>query len=395
MKKSLYFYIEPYVYIRGCESGIILINLLDDKAFTFKDIQSIKIGLSLLSSPKRTVKIAEEDLQTPIIIVTNKNFMGDIVSASSQPLQFYSEINEVSGIEAYRKSVIYSKYNIGRFISNCTIFVDMANQDCRDYIKCITGVESIPDNSICRVLSKMDKNDIDLYINKLVDINPNMTLNICGINCHLLDYISEKYPAVTINPILSLRTLKSSPELCDFIRQNKTKYTLLLDLPCDKSDIFIKDMIHSIYVKITNEEDIYDANNLSEIGCQIKSCPVLTSDNIDFIKSLLSISNDDLLNIDNKYRTIKINNLINSNFWGKIYVFPKGKVCYSLASDYIIELNQLYDTYKGDFLNGTFDWTITRNFSNCRFCMFQYLCPSPNHIETYLRMKGLIKMLDD
>ena len=126
---------------------------------------------------------------------------------------------------------------------------------------------------------------------------------------------------------------------------------------------------------------------------KIKSCPVLTSDNIDFIKSLLSISNDDLLNIDNKYRTIKINNLINSNFWGKIYVFPKGKVCYSLASDYIIELNQLYDTYKGDFLNGTFDWTITRNFSNCRFCMFQYLCPSPNHIETYLRMKGLIKCL--
>lgn len=393
MEESLYFYLEPYVYVKKGEKELLIVNLLDDKAIIFKDSASIKIGNLLLSSQYRTIKITENDKNIPIVINAIKNYMGDIVSAMAQPLQFDSEINNLSGIEAYRKATVYSKYNIGGFISNCTMFVDMKNQDSYDYIKCTTGIESTPENAIYNASFKMNEEDIDYYIQELIKINPNIILNICGVNQHLFDYISSNYPSTILNPVISLRTLQLYPDILNRIKKKKLRYTLLLDLSHDNYNCYINDELCSIYVKVTNDKDLYNAYNLSETGCQVKLCPILTSKNKDFIKSLFSISSKELLNIKNKYRTIKINNLINSNFWGNIYLFPQGKVRYSLGCGQLIEFHQLYEKYKNDFLNGSFEWTFIRNFSNCSTCIFQYLCPSPNYIETHLREKNLIKCL--
>lgn len=108
MERSLYFYLEPYVYLKNSKKGLLLINLLDDKAFTFEDSKSIKIGKQLLSSHKRTIQITKDDTQIPIIDSAIRYFMGDTLTAISQPLQFDSEINNVFGKDAYRKSIIYS-----------------------------------------------------------------------------------------------------------------------------------------------------------------------------------------------------------------------------------------------------------------------------------------------
>lgn len=393
MEDSLYFYLEPYVYLKNSNNGLLLVNLLDDKAFIFEDLKSITIGKQLQSSPQKTIQITENDTQIPIIVYAIKNFMGDIVSASTQPLQFYSEINHVSGFDAYMKSIIYSKYDIGRYISNCTIFADMANQDSYDYIKFITGIEQKNKKFDCEFSSNMSAKDLDLYIQQLVAINPDITLNICGINLTLFHHIFSKYQNAPINLIVSLRTLRLYPDILNQIRQKQIRYTLLLDISHDNYDWYINDNLCSINAKVENDTDLDVADKLLEQGHKIKPCPVLTLNNNDFIKSLLSISKDELLDIPNKYRVIKINNLINANFWGHIYLFPKGKVCYSLSRPQFFDLNHLYERYKTDFLNGSFEWTLFRNFSKCKDCIFQYLCPSPDYIEIHLRENNQIECL--
>lgn len=393
MENSLYFYLEPYVYLKNGTKGLLLVNLLDDKAFIFEDAKSIRIGQLLQYSPKRTIQITEDNKQIPVIACAIKNFMGDIIPTISQPLQFDSEINNISGKEGYMKSVIYSKYNIGKYISNCTIFADMTNQDCYDYINFITGIEEGYKKFSYDGQSKMNENDMDLYIKELVAINPNVTLNICGINITLLDYVLNKHPNVTINPVVSLQTIQLYPNILNRIKQKRLRYTLLLNLSHDNYDWNINDNLCSFGVKIANDSDLYVTNKLLDLGLPIKIFPVLTTTNCDFIKSLLSISHEELLSIKNKYRTIKINNLINSNFWGNLYLFPKGKVCYSLDNTHSIEINLLYKRFKSDFLNGSYAWTRSRNFSECSNCMFQYLCPAPNYIETHLRAKKIIKCL--
>lgn len=393
MERSLYFYLEPYVYLKNSKKGLLLINLLDDKAFTFEDSKSIKIGKQLLSSHKRTIQITKDDTQIPIIDSAIRYFMGDTLTAISQPLQFDSEINNVFGKDAYRKSIIYSNYNIGRYLTNCTIFADMANQDCYDYIKLITGIEESYNKGYCDIPSNMNENDIDAYIQELVAINPDIILNICGLNSALLDYILSHFPNVSINPIVSLRALQLNPNMRNLIKEKQLRYTLLLDLSHDNYAWDVNDKLCSVSVKIENNRNLHIANKLIEQGHQINICPVLNSTNSDFIKSLLSISREELLNIKNKYRTLKINNLINSNFWGKLYLFPTGKVCYSLNNIQLLEFNLLYERYKTDFLNGTFEWTLFRNFTKCRDCMFQYLCPAPNYIEINLRENNQIECL--
>lgn len=393
MEYSLYFYLEPYVYLKSSKKGLLIVNLLDDKAFIFEDPKSVTIGHLLQSSSKRTILITEDDKQVPVIVCAIKNFMGDVVPAILHPLQFDSEINNISGNEAYMKSVIYSNYSIGRYISNCTIFADMTNQDSYDYIEFITGIEKIFTKVDYNVSSNMNETDIDLYIQELVAINPDITLNICGVNIMLFDYILNRYPNVLINPVVSLRTLQLCPDILNWIKQKQLRYTLLLDLSYDDYDWDINDGLCSVCVKIANDRDLHVANKLLERGCQVKFRPVLTSKNGDFIKSLLLVSYEELLNIPNKYRTIKINNLINSNFWGNLYLFPKGKVGYSLDYNQLFEFNQLYERYKTDFLKGSFEWTSFRNFTKCKDCMFQYLCPAPNYLEIYLRENNLIECL--
>lgn len=223
MKESLYFFLEPYVYLKADNRGLLLVNLLDDKAFTFEDSKSINIGQALLSSHKKTIRITSNDMQIPIIANAIDNFMGDIVSAKSHPLQFDSEINNLSGIEAYRKSVLYSKYNIGRFISNCTVFADMTDQDCHDYIEYTTGIQST-DNAFLGASSKMNEKDIDCYINGLVSINPNITLNVCGMDFRLFDYISNKFPTAIINPVVSFRTLELYPDKFNYLTERGLRY---------------------------------------------------------------------------------------------------------------------------------------------------------------------------
>ena len=77
MGHSTYFYLEPYVYIASGKNGILLINMLDDNTLIFNDSRSVDIMQRLLSSPKRTVHISEQDKTIPLISDTLKYFMGD------------------------------------------------------------------------------------------------------------------------------------------------------------------------------------------------------------------------------------------------------------------------------------------------------------------------------
>lgn len=393
MKESLYFFLEPYVYLKSSPRGVLLVNLLDDTTLLFEDKASIRIGSFLQSSVKNTIKIKEDDKNIPIIERAITNFMGDIVFANLQPLQFNSEFEHVSGRNAYLKSIIYSKNNIGEYISDCTLFINPGSQDCQDYIRFMTGIDSVDIKQYHNFSFVINEKDIDTYIKELITINPDITFKICGFDIKLLDYILKKYKNILINPIISLRTIRLYPDILSKIKENNLKYTLLLDLFHDNFNYEIFDDLCAVNVKIINDKDMNVALNLLEKGYKIKICPVLNSQNIDFIKSLLTIHKEDLLHLENKYRTIKINNVINSNFWGHLYLFPKGKMCYSLKSDKFFDFNHLYETYKSDFFNGIFEWTSYRNFLKCKDCIFQYLCPAPDYIEIFLRENGLVECL--
>lgn len=395
MGHSTYFYLEPYVYIASGKNGILLINMLDDNTLIFNDSRSVDIMQRLLSSPKRTVHISEQDKTIPLISDTLKYFMGDLISSNIQPLQFESEINNISGIDAYHKSIIYSKYNIGSFISNCTLLVDMNKSDCSEYIAIQSGLSSCAESFQKRYPYAMNKSTIKTYIQGLVSINPNIVVNICGLDIDFLNDIIESFNARNLNIIISATTFNASPEILNTLINTNLSFSVLLNLPIDQINLPSNRNHISILTKITDKNDLEVYLNLLDSDYKVKFFPHLTSENLDFIKSLLNISEDELLGIPQKYQTIKINNLINSNLWGTIYLFSNGNIHYSLINDSnkIITFNNLYDGYKEDLINGTIDWIFNRNYTECKKCMYQRLCPPPNYIEHYLRCNNTLRCL--
>lgn len=142
---------------------------------------------------------------------------------------------------------------------------------------------------------------------------------------------------------------------------------------------------------ITDKKDMEYYESLKEKGYKVEVDPVLTKNNSSFILSLFDWSLDDLKGLKDKYRRIKQNNLINSNIWGRIFVNPKGKIAYSpleICNGACMGGN-FFEFFHKTLIKGDFAWTKIRNYSQCRTCCFQYLCPSPSPIEDYLRENQL------
>ncbi len=394
MENSLYFYLEPYVYMRKGGNGILLVNFLDDSTFTFNDVRSTEIADSLLSTNRRTTVITEEDIYQPLVVCARKNYLGDIVLSKSQPLQFYSEINIVSEKNAYRKSVMYSKHDICSHINKCTIFLNSNHQDCNHYMSVKKGINTATIKSFCKESVEISSKELHYYTDYLYRLNANIRFFFCGIDSSNFFYIVKNIPITNCNFIFSAKTINTAPELQRIIKKYNVDYILILDLSNDDISICDLQAPKEIWAYIQNEEATALYYKLRQDRYNIKPFLNLNFYNTDFIKSTMMFSQSDIFNLKNKYRIIKSNNLINTNYWGQIYIFPNGLFSYSLDGITNLEsFDNFYNDFKQRFFLGNFDWTKIRNYKKCIDCYFKFLCPSPTYIEDLLREQNIIDCL--
>lgn len=373
------------MYLHVGEKSVLMVNLLDDKALELRDFRSKTLALNLLSDSHGTAKIKKEELSLPLVVSSREYFMGDVTRSAFQPLQYYPEINVVQGEKAYRKTLPYTKTNIFSHLSNCTIFADFTHRDSKEYIACSVGEDT------CSLLSSrlMDKklsiNNLYGYVGRLRKINPTMKVYLCGIDLELLNSFSiAKCPNLIL--IFSARTLVAFPQIYDRLVADRVNYILILDLTTDVTTLDL-DTPLELWGKLSEEKAVYNYQRLVKLGKRIRPFVVKNEHNLNLTKELLTFTKGELLNIKNKFQVIKTNNLINTNFWGHIYVFPDGTVSFSLLEDRAqsVDIERLQEEFKKLFFRGNFSWTQLREYDKCQKCAFQYLCPSPSNLETVLR----------
>lgn len=239
----------------------------------------------------------------------------------------------------------------------------------------------------------MDEYEICSCIQEIASLNPDAVINLCGIAPCSLKQVLDRFPNIAVRHVVSSATLRTLHAESGSLSGRKPGYILLTDMGRDSILDHMPDDVECVYAKITNEEELCSATDMADNGIRMRIFPVLSSDNVEFIKSVLPISAEDLFGLKNKYRTIKINNLINSERWGKLYVFPDGKASWSLEDGSRFDFHKMHDEFKEAFLTGSFDWTLIRDYPRCRKCMFQYLCPSPSYIENHMRSQNIIECL--
>ncbi|MDE6792757.1 MAG: hypothetical protein K2J48_06725 [Muribaculaceae bacterium] len=388
MEAQLYFYLEPYVYYFISSNGLILINLLDDKLLYFTDTASINVVNAIQKSSKRVALIGKSDLKTPVVSQTILHFMGDIVETDLIPLQFDSEINNLSDKEAYRKSIKFTRHGIGTLISECFVISDLNDLTSSKLLTLLSGIDGWNGNSL--IDKVMTPARIKEVIDEIYDVNPDIHFFVTNPNEETLkSLIQSTNLSENIIPIYSSEDFLTNPQLYQYIGKSNMCFKLIIPSLFSLDEFRIDKSKNVFMLAITDKKDMEYYETLIEKGYNVEVYPVLTKNNYSFILSLFDWSLDDLKGLKDKYRRIKQNNLINSNIWGRIFVNPKGEIAYSPLEIYngaSIGSN-FFEFFHKTLIKGDFAWTQIRNYPQCSSCCFKYLCPSPSPLEDYLLEK--------
>ncbi|WP_106831607.1 TIGR04150 pseudo-rSAM protein [Parabacteroides pacaensis] len=169
---------------------------------------------------------------------------------------------------------------------------------------------------------------------------------------------------------------------------DKVSYHILIsDYTTECSELFdkLEDNCNLYYdFIIASEKDCECANELIEryhISDVSRLYPIYTKDNLSFLESNLYIEKTDLVNIRLSKRQIFAHQVLNTNFFGTLTVFPDGKV---YAGDMRSEIGtiqeELYTLVYREITEGH-SWFYTRTQKPCLECIYQELCPSPSVYE--------------
>lgn len=118
-------------------------------------------------------------------------------------------------------------------------------------------------------------------------------------------------------------------------------------------------------------------------------------DNNKFFEDNIYVNEDDFLGLTYDKQDIFAHQVMNTNFWGRLHIFPNGNV-YSNVNHLPIGTlkNNLYDLIIEE-MNSRRSWRWTRDcIPECKECLYHYLCPSPSNYELVIGKYNLCHIWD-
>ncbi len=144
---------------------------------------------------------------------------------------------------------------------------------------------------------------------------------------------------------------------------------------------------------IKNEEDLFLSEKLiCEYNLeQTDIWPVLTNSNIDFFKENVYTSLDDIDNASLTKQNIFCNQVLNTNYWGHLFILPDGRVYGNLNTKPLGTVKEdAMELIKREIKAPDSSWKCTRKkIVPCKECVYRNLCPPPSGYEFYLNTFNL------
>jgi pseudo-rSAM protein len=139
-----------------------------------------------------------------------------------------------------------------------------------------------------------------------------------------------------------------------------------------------------IIFEISSEETYSQAASLvSEHAIKNHACkPFYNGENRAFFKEHVYLTKDDIVSTPVSQRMIFAHQKLNTNFFGRIHLFPNGDIKTHPLKDAIGNYQQksLVKTIEKEIITNT-AWRVIRDQSPCNVCIYQFLCPSPSGYE--------------
>lgn len=117
--------------------------------------------------------------------------------------------------------------------------------------------------------------------------------------------------------------------------------------------------------------------------------PVYTGSNYSFWETNIYLTEDEIGSFQLFKRNIFAKQILNVNFFGKLFIFPDETVYSNLNHKSIGSINEApHDIIYREITEGK-SWFYIRNQKPCCDCVYQWLCPSPSNYELVIGKPNL------
>ena len=143
-------------------------------------------------------------------------------------------------------------------------------------------------------------------------------------------------------------------------------------------------------MSVFSVEDYKNATNLaSDNNIEVDIIPIFNGENYSFFENNVFIDGNDILNSSPTMKNIFAHQLINTNTFGKLIVFPDGEIYANVNRNSLGSIgDDIYKIIYSQLSEGS-DWRSIRNNHICSDCLLQWLCPSPSGYNDILNKDNL------
>jgi pseudo-rSAM protein len=403
--KSYWLYIYPHVYCCIKDKQVLLYNTQDGESIEAFDYDVISLLQSLHKKNNMGAIYCEgEKLTKAPYQEFLKEFcqkkMGNIVDVlqlPEKPIQLMPVLNLQCDVEKLQK---IEKRNNGENVLENLLELNLylhtiCKQDCdhcNEYFRQSLCCQTDADNN-SKIL------DIPTLKNILSQIKSGVAgkLNLLGGNVFDYPYYNELAPLLSeYNGHVHIWSHYSN------INNNKSiftnyNYDVVVTFPLSLnlwklSLKVLKEIQTRFHFYITDVAEYEQTNQLIEECCisDYLIHPVYIKTNQDFFENYVYTNREEVLQTRITFNRIFTHQKMNTNFFGKLFIFPNGDVYANINSYAIgnIHKDTVLEIVNNEMKINT-AWRKIRDTAPCLNCLYQFICPSPSNYELVIGKANL------
>lgn len=234
-----------------------------------------------------------------------------------------------------------------------------------DIVDFIQSTNSRYISEICIVFSDLyHYTELDILLECLVNLNLNITICLRDQDSpEIIKRLILSFPEIKVKLLYKPGNLRANLNLLD----------------CNVVHTFL----------ISSEEDYARVDSISGKYSdeKIDFIPVYTGKNYDFFRDNVLLTKEEILSSNLTRRGVYMHQVLNTNYFGTLFVMPNKKVFSSVLSPPLGNISDSIYSLILEEMSKNYSWRKTRNQTHCKDCVLKYLCPSPSNYEKLMNLK--------
>jgi pseudo-rSAM protein len=402
MEKKYWLTILPHVYYVQKHGEALVYNTLTGENIHTQNVEVLHLLEQMHDRKNLGVtgidEITQHQIDDFIKESVSKNICNirEMVEGEPKPIQLMPILNLQKDIDKLKQEDGRSfGEGVLHYLSDITIHINGACglhcQDCTKYIHQFFH---------CSKLFNAENIDFELLKQFLQHLAFTLIrrLAITGGNIFLYPHFSELIAFLQkeeIRPLFGIHYGNVDIHKMKLLRDFPLE--IFVTFPLEDSfaknmDFLSKEKNVKIIFEITSEETYNDAESLiSRYTIENYAYkPFYNGNNQTFFKDNIYLNKDDVFSDPISQRMIFAHQKLNTNFFGKIHLFPNGDIKAHPSKDVIgnYEDESIIQILEKEIVMNS-AWRIVRNQTPCNECLYQFLCPSPSDYEWVMSRNNL------